>query len=198
MSSNPGVWLGAISVLAVFSTLFKQNMVARIVENTFVGMAGGYGLVLAYNNVMAKAITPLMKGDILFLVPVVIGLLLFSRFNKQVSYLGRIPMAFVVSIGAALAMRGAVQAEFVDQIVATVLPLTSIDNILLVVGTICVAAYFVFTMKTVGSGVTSEIGKWIMMVAFGAAFGNAVQGRISLFIAQLQFLMGKWLGMIKV
>ena len=35
-----------------------------------------------------------------------------------------------------------------------------------------------------------------MMIAFGALFGNAVMGRMSLMIGRVQFLLGEWLGLL--
>ena len=42
-----------------------------------------------------------------------------------------------------------------------------------------------------GSG---RIGRYIMMIGFGTAFGNTVQGRISLFLNRLSFLLTDWMG----
>ncbi len=33
-----------------------------------------------------------------------------------------------------------------------------------------------------------------MMIGFGTAFGNTVQGRISLFLNRLSFLLTDWMG----
>jgi hypothetical protein len=37
-----------------------------------------------------------------------------------------------------------------------------------------------------------------MMMYFGVAFGNTVQGRFSLLLGRLLFLLGDWLGLVKL
>jgi len=102
-----------------------------------------------------------------------------------------------MGLGAGLSMK-AIESDFVRQIQATFIPVTSIDNIIIIVGTVTALAYFYFTVKPskLMSG-SSVVGRYVLMMSFGAAFGNAVMGRISLLIGQMQFLFGDWLLLIK-
>ena len=155
--------------------------------------------VMGYYNIIGKAWDPITKkGQFYLLVPVVIGVLLFGRFVSSFRWTARIPLAFLVGMGAAIALRGAVEQQFVKQIQATMMPLTSVNNLIVVLGTLCVMSYFFFTFrKSLALTVNSNIGRWILMVTFGAAFGNGVMGRISLSIGTLQELFGKWIKLIK-
>ena len=83
------------------------------------------------------------------------------------------------------------------QVSATVVP-TSINNIVIVLGVVTVLEHFFFTFKQspVLNG-ASEVGKWVIMITFERAFGNAVMGRISLIINQIQFLFGDWIHLVK-
>ena len=38
--------------------------------------------------------------------------------------------------------------------------------------------------------------RYVMMIAFGALFGNAVMGRMSLMIGRVHFLLADWLGLV--
>jgi hypothetical protein len=72
----------------------------------------------------------------------------------------------------------------------------------MVVGVIGVVLYFFFTANPKsapgrGLRVASFIGKWTMILAFGAVFASTVSARLSLLIGRAQFLMGDWLGLIK-
>ncbi|NQU06577.1 MAG: hypothetical protein HQ568_10825, partial [Calditrichaeota bacterium] len=44
-------------------------------------------------------------------------------------------------------------------------------------------------------GGTARAGIWVLMVAFGAAFGYTVMARISLLIGRMDFL-GQWIGSV--
>jgi hypothetical protein len=201
MSSDVGIWIGAICTLACFSFLYKENVFYRLAEHLYVGLGAGYFMVQGWNSIKNTAWTPMLRdGKISMLIPMVLGILLFSRFFKSYKWVSRIPMAFMVATGIGLSARGAITAEFVQQIRATIIPLNSIDNVLIVLGTIGVLSYFFFSKKfssLPGVKQSSLIGRYIMMAAFGAAFGNGVMGRISLLIARLQFVFGEWIAIIK-
>ncbi len=91
------------------------------------------------------------------------------------------------------------------------LPLTSVNNVIFVVCVASTLTYFFFTVTArinptdpgIVQGLkrvlmaTSEVGKWAMMIGFGASFGTTVMARISLFIGRLQFLFGEWIHILK-
>lgn len=199
MSSNPGIWVAALLTLAAYSFLYKENRFYRAAEHIYVGAGAGYALVMGYTNVLTKAWDPMIKkGQIQMLIPMILGVLLFARFIKSTRWIARIPLALVVGMGAAIALRGAVLEQFLKQISATMVPLNSVNNLILVLGVAGVLSYFFFTFpRTKPLMIASRFGRWVIMVTFGAAFGNAVMGRISLFIGVLQFMFGQWIKLIK-
>jgi len=199
MSTNVGVWLGALFTIAAYSYLYKENRLYRMAEHIYVGAGAGYALAAGYLNVMNKAWNPLVqKGQVIVIVPLLLGLMLFLRFTKNLKWVSRIPLALVVGMGAAIAMRGAVGEQFISQVKATMIPINSINNLILIFGTIGTLTYFFFTFpKNSVVRVGSNVGRWILMITFGAAFGNAVMGRISLYIGVLQFMFGSWIKLIK-
>jgi len=202
VSRDLGIWLGVLCTFACYSFLYKENIFFRLAEHLFVGLGAGYAIVMGYNSIKNLAWTPLtQKGDYLQLVPITLGILLFARFLPgSYKWLARIPMSFLVGMGVALSARGAIMAELVNQIRATIIPLNSINNAIIVLGTIGVLSYFFFAnsfVKIPGLKHSSMIGRFIMMAAFGAAFGNGVSGRISLLISRLQFVFTDWIHLIK-
>jgi hypothetical protein len=42
------------------------------------------------------------------------------------------------------------------------------------------------------------IGRWAIMIAFGAIFANLVMSRVSLFLGRMQFLLDDWLHLIHI
>ncbi|GAH58167.1 unnamed protein product [marine sediment metagenome] len=62
--------------------------------------------------------------------------------------------------------------------------------------TFTIILHFTFTMKQVHAGAYSKlpmIGRYLMLAAFGAAFGNTVMTRMNLLIGRLVFLLRDWL-----
>lgn len=202
-----GIWIGALCTLAILSFLLRENPFFRTAEHLFIGLAAGLGIFYGYQTIVSNAWTPLFNpaaGEArkwFLIVPLVLGVLLYTRFLKKGKWISRIPLGFLVGVGSALAIRGVIGASFMSQIMATMeLPLWhtmakfKIDSILFILGVIGTLIYFFFSREQKGPlKVGASIGKWVMMLAFGAAFGNTVMARMSLLVGRIYFLLGEWL-----
>lgn len=200
MSTDPGIWVAAILTIFVYSYLYKENLGYQLTEHLYVGVAAGYTVVIAYTNLQSMVWQPLtVKGEYLVLVPSILGLMLFAPFiSNSLRWVKRLPIAVIIGIGTALTLRATVIAQFTAQLRAAITPLDSINNVLIVVGTLATLSYFFFTFKqNTALRVSSEIGKWVIMITFGAAFGNGIMGRISLLIARIQLVFQDWIPLIK-
>ncbi|QOR33762.1 hypothetical protein IMX26_09630 [Clostridium sp. 'deep sea'] len=193
-----GTWVAALGTLGLMSFAIKENPFYRFVEHVYVGIGAAHSVVLGWESLKTTAITPIGNGDLKKIIPLVVGLMLYTRFIKGAMWMSRYPLAMLVGIGTGLTIKGTIGAQIIDQVKATMVPLTSIDNIVIVFGVLSVLMFFYFTRKNTNKvfNASSKIGRYIMMIAFGALFGNAVMGRMSLMIGRVQFLLGEWLGLI--
>lgn len=142
MSRDPGVWVAALSTIAVFTFLYKENPLYLAIENSYVGLAAGYYLVLAAGNLNIKVFQPVAKGGMLPLIPLAVGLLLFTRFAPKYAYWNRYPIAIMAGVGTGLTVRGTVVADIVKQVAAAVRPITSVNALIVILGAIGVISYF--------------------------------------------------------
>lgn len=205
MSTSIGVWIAALLTLAIYSFLYKDNPLYKVAEHIFVGVSAGYWAVMLWSNfAWPNLFEPLIKqGNILYIIPVIIGLMMFAPFIPKVGWLVRIPLTFTMGISMSLFIIQIVQGEILPQVQATFLPLTGISffqmisNLLIILGVIFTLIYFYFSKPHKGAlGIAAKIGVWFMMVSFGASFGYTVMARISLLIGRLYFLLHDWLGFI--
>ncbi len=200
MSTSIVTWVGALITIGAFSYLFKENALYRAVEHIYVGAAAGYTITIGYQNLVTKAWQPLASGGhFLVLVPVILGAMLFGPyFGSKFNWTRRYPLSFIIGVGAGITIRSAVIEQLTTQMAATALPLTSVNNIIIVAGVLATLSYFFFTFKPTRylSG-ASELGKWVIMITFGAAFGNAIMGRVSLIIGRVSYIFGDWIHLIK-
>jgi hypothetical protein len=198
VSTDIGVWIAAIATIGLVSFLFKENPLYRIIENMYVGISAGYALTVGYTNIMNLAVTPMLGGKYSLLIPIALGILLYARYIKRYAWVSKIPLGLIMGIGTGLAIRGLILSQVVNQIKACFIPLNSFDNIFMVLGTLIVLFYFFFAIEHKGTaGSVAKVGRWVMMIGFGASFAGTATGRISLFIGRLQYLLGNWLGVIK-
>lgn len=215
MSEVFAVWIAAILTLMVYSYLFSDNPLYRLAEHLLVGSSIGYAAVVAVHDILLpRLLRPLAQDPTAnwpYLIPLLLGLLLLAKARPSTAWVGNTSVAFLFGVGAALAVGGALLGSLLPQIQASWLPLSpraaggmeaALDNVCLVVATIGTLTYFYFT---VGSGTgprnalirfCATIGKWVMVITFGAIFGNRVMAYVSLLIERLHFLLGDWLGLV--
>jgi hypothetical protein len=199
MSTDAGVWLGGLLTIAVFSLMWKENPFYRVAEFALVGVSSGYALTLGWENIVNRGIEPLMKGNAVVLIPLVLSLLLFAKLDKKSAWLARYPMAVMIGLGTAVSLRAAVKTDFINQIGATMLPLTTLDNVIIVVGTLSVLTYFFFTvgLKSSAQQRGAQLGRAVMMISFGAQLGSVAMQRAALLIGRIDFIFRVWLGIVK-
>ncbi|MPN01920.1 hypothetical protein SDC9_149133 [bioreactor metagenome] len=202
ISQDPLVWLGAFVTLSILSFVFwNDSPFYNYVQSAYLGVAAGVTVVVGWSNIKNQVITPLMNGNYSILIPVFLGLLLLVRYIPGLNWVARYPVAVLVAGGAGLGLANTVQAQFVSQIKAGLLPLNSFDNILMFVGLLAVIAFFFLTgrtthvMEKLKLGWVTRLGRIVLMVAFGASFGTTVMGRCSILIGRLQFLLTDFLGL---
>lgn len=202
-----GTWIAAFLTLAFLSMVFKDNIFYRFAENLYVGCFAGYSIVVNwYSYVKPTLFTSIAKeGKWSLAIPVVIGLLIYTKYFKSTRWLSRYSMAFMLGIGSGYVLTKDFKSLCLTQITATFQSLTLakgflplVSSLVLVLGVLSVLSYFFFTAKRKGLlGYSSQFGKWIMMIGFGTAFGSNVMGRLSLLLGRLQFLLIDWLGVVK-
>ena len=206
MADKVGVFLSGLFILACFSYLFKENKFYTYTEHIYVGFGAAQALILGYRNISDGAVTPLFAGRWEYLVPLVLGVMLFARHVNGYHHLARLPLAFMMGAAAGVTITGAIEAQFVKQVRATIMPLTSLNNVIMVLGTVSTVAFFLFIPfgKAAQGGrerprvleILSTAGRATMMIAFGSSYGYVVMSRLSYLVARLQFLLGRWLPII--
>jgi len=197
ISTDIGTWIMAFIMLSLFSFLWKENACSHIAESIYVGAGAGFTIAQAYNTIKDMAVYPLTQGQFSLIIPILLGLILYSRFSNKFSHLSRYAMAVPIGLGAGIALRALPSAQVLSQIKATTLPLTSINNILIVAGVVTTMSFFLFTVsQNKVQKVSSEIGKYYMFITFGLTFATAVFQHVGIYLGALQLLLGNWLGLI--
>lgn len=205
MSTDPWIWIGAILTLMIFSFLFKDNPFYKFGEHLFVGVANGYYIALYWHNSLRpNLVEPLSQGQLIYLIPLLLGLMYFTRFIPKISWLVRIPIGFMIGWSAGVSIPATFQALILKQLQGTIITPSSFTNVtagiwaaIILVGVVCTVVYFYFSKEHKGIlKPTARLGIIFIMIGFGASFGYTVMARVSLLIGRIQFLLGPWLGLI--
>ena len=181
-----GLIVGSFVSMGAYSVLIGENPFSKFTENLYMGILSGYILTTNWDYIRNNAIQKVMDGQVVYILAIVASLMLLARLSEDFKWLARYPIAITVGTGLGLALRTSVTSDFLHQITATILPLTSIDNIVTVVGVASVAAYFIFTREMEGAfKQVHRTGRVFLLTAFGVAYGQTVSFRFELVIGRL-------------
>ncbi len=198
LSTDPVAWIGAILIICIYSFLWKENPVFRFAEHVYIGAGAGHAISVGYNTLKTTAWLPFLKGAYMLIIPLVLGFLLYTRFFKKWAWISRLCLAIPVGLGIGISLRSLPAAQITSQVKISVLPLTTFDNVVIVLGVIGTLTFFFFTIKQNPLTRTlSAIGKWTMMITFGLTFATSVFGQMAIYMGALERVVGTWLGMIK-
>jgi len=193
-----GKFIYAFYILSIFSFyLYKETPLYRFAEASAVAVALSNFVVMNVWYLYNSTWTPMIKGEYINIIPLILGLSIFLRLFSRTEWVGRPAMGLLVGCVAGLAIRTIIEARFLKQIELVIKPIlggttTPIDNFLLVVLPLLIIPYFIFSREHTGTlGYISKIGRYAMMIAFGALFGTGVTSRMS-------WLATQWLDVLRI
>ena len=199
-----GAWFVVIMTLGIFSYLYGDNPIYNAAEHIFVGVSAGYIFTITFWD----TVWPLLFGRLfpgfvnagyefnaMYIIPLILGLFMLCRLIPSLSWLARISIAYIVGMIAGLKLYVFVNSNILLQIQNSSIDFSAsywniINQLIVLFGVISGLIYFFFSKEQKGViGKVSKIGICFLMIKFGASFGYAVMGRISLLIGRFEELI---------
>jgi len=216
MSFGTFLWvsLGAFLTLATFSFLYKDNPFYKFAEHLVVGVSAGYFVIILWHNGLQPNLFDRLNDGNWYLlwlnssrwwyiVPAILGVMMWTRFSKKRAWISRWPIALYIGIATGLAIPLEMKNRVNMQLYSTMRAIdwsnffgngfldsmAGYSQLLIFLGVLAALFYFFFSKEHTGvfKGV-AQFGIWILMVGFGASFGYTVMARISLFVQRIQIL----------
>ena len=162
--------LGAFLTLATFSFLYKDNPFYRIAEHLVVGVSAGYfTILLYYTSLRGSLINHIFNENTWtlraaphppqwwYIVPAILGILMWTRFSKKWTWVSRYPIAFYIGIATGVSIPLEMKNRVNEQVNATIFKLgfsfsklgfmgvpQGIWDIIIVIGVLSALIYFFF------------------------------------------------------
>ena len=203
--SDLGTIIALALTIAVFSGFFRPNPVYRFAESLFIGVSAGYFAVIWYFSIIKPAYKSAINGDLLILIPLLAGLLLFIPSNSEASYskLRFLPAAFIVIVTSAINIPVYFSAFIQEMIRTSILPLVSFDEsgaiqtdmtINAILSIVCIVSAMMFLVARYRNSnrfvnTLGEIGRFFVLVAIGSAFAYTLLSRLILFMGKIEFII---------
>lgn len=210
-----GTIIAAVLTIMVFSYILGDNVLFRLASHIFVGAAIGYAIVVVIHAVFLPLINS--GGSVVVALPALLlsAFLLFKirpTSSPLGNTLGSLTLAFLLGVGAALAIGGALFGSLIPQVSASIFSLHPkhypnteselgavawLNNIIILLGTVGTLFYFTFAVRSQGplSSIRegfvrfwAGMGRLMIIFTLGALFANTVSSRVALLISRLEFL----------
>jgi len=211
-STTPGIWIGAIGTICLFSLIYRENRAYRLFEHLFIGLAAGYTIKTIWTDtIYPQWYLPLIHGRWPMIFVLFLGCLFYTIYSRKYNWMSRISIGILLGLVAGQIFQQTA-SDYIPQIRTSFKPLhvtpamipkgsqltvtgITLNNLLFVVILVAVLVYFFFSIehKSKVLGGTARLGRLTMMFAFGAIFGSTVMARMALLIDRVWFLMHDWL-----
>jgi hypothetical protein len=212
--------VGFVLTLCVFSYILGDNLLFRLAIHIFIGVAAAYAAVMVwYNVIWTQLVLPLLSGQLALLIPLLLSFLLLAKIAPRFSGLGNPVMAYLVGVGAAAAVGGAVFGTIFPQAGASAnlfdhanllqgkdtldYAVNFFNSGIILVGTLTTLVYFHFGVRGNDNfpqqrplllrGV-SWVGQAFIAVTFGALFAGVYAAAVTALIERWTFLVEFILG----
>ena len=205
-----GLVVGTVITLMIFSYVLGDNFLFRWVLAVLVGGGVGYALGVTWQYVLLRwfvcALNPaaLVTERAVYVVPMFLGLLLLlkgftaPKFQNRMGLLGNIPMGYLLGVGTAVAISGALVGTLIPQASATGNAMVAgegvggwVQGLVTVIGTI--AAFMVFSPRPLDKTgrfyfvgyVLQRLGRFFIIVALAVAFSGAITSALTTLVMQV-------------
>lgn len=217
MALSDLIWGSVAFLLTVMtlSYLLGDNPLFRLAVYVFVGVAAGYAAVVAlYNVIWPTVLLPVLQPvtpaqRLLAVIPLVMGVLLLFKLSPALTRLGNPVVGYLVGVGAAIAIGGAVVGTLFPQAAATagLFDLQAaqaqgvsaaerlFDAVFMLVGVVSTLLYFHFggrrqdRQRPAWVKPLAALGEGFIAVAFGAIFAGVYLAALTALVDRVHFLV---------
>jgi hypothetical protein len=228
MNLSDWAWglIGLILTVMILSYIIGDNFLFRLAAHIFIGLTAGYFLVLIIHQIIWPFfVTPVSIGSWIqrawMLIPLSLMLLLIISQIPRFSYLGVVPLSFLLGVTAAIVIGGAVFGTLLPQIMAIIggfdpvswyaVPEQTwfkiVDAVVMLVGVIGVLSFFHFGQRKkqrVDEDKTQrprifegmgKVGQVFIGITLGAIFAGVFSSALWALIDRLSFARTFFMGL---
>ncbi len=200
-----GIIVGAVMTLMILSYIFTDSFLYRWALALLVGSSVGYALGIVIRFVLLPWFTLALGQEdlaqrLFFAIPLFLGILLLlkgftpSGALGRIAVLGNISMGFLIGVGAAIAISGALTGTLIPQVWATgqsVTFPTLLTGAVMVVGTITSLLVFSPRQRADAGEVRPvmlwlhRIGRFFIVTALAVAFVGTITSALTTLVMRV-------------
>lgn len=210
-----GLWAGFAFTLMIFSYLLGDNFLYRLAVYIFVGLTAGFVTIVAIQSAIipwlySTILNPNagLEVRILGVIPIILSALLLIKISPRFGRLGNLALAFIVGVGVAVAIVGAVSGTLIPLSQSSVQLFSSdgVNGVIVLLGVVSTLVYFQYIGRRVPGQLAttgrrgafvqavSALGKSFIVVTLGALYAGAILTSLTILSERLAFIIARLSG----
>ena len=204
-----GVIVSSIMIVSQLSLIAGDNFFFRWSTRVVIGFSVMHALIWGLYWSNRYAIEPIMKGELIWIIPLILGLMSLFVIWRRYAWVASFPIAIMIGVGTGLSMRALITTEILSNIAAVMKesalilvgpPVTQLGYLIRVIFTITGVIYLLFTVGHRGPlskpiAILREVGKYAFLSYLGLSVGNAIMQHSGLATSAISRLLKQWLGL---
>jgi hypothetical protein len=181
----------AAMVIATWSFLYKENIFSRTAATIIISVSSFHHFMRNIDRAWSQGVVPIWEqGKILNVIPLFLGLLLYTRLSRQYSWLASYSFSVTLGLGTGATLTTLFSANVLGLIAQAVEApfghanaIETVSGLLLFIGAILSLTYWIFTREATGLfGWGVRIGRIFLMISIGYLYAEDVVWSQSLFV----------------
>ena len=199
-----GLWVGFILTLFVYSYVIGDSIFYRLAVYIFAGLTAGLVAIITWDSVIMPWLSLLNGGNplvmMIVMIPIILSVSLILRPVPIVSGIRKLTLAFIIGVGAAVAVVGQVSGTLIPIMIATGTQINRnlVTGLFGVVVVVSVLLYFHHTAnrpndKTVRQSLIIRgmgwLGSLFIALTMGTLYGSALVTALTIFTQRVGFML---------
>lgn len=198
-----GMWAGFVLTLMVFSYILADNFLYRVAVYVLVGLAAGFIAIVTIESVLLPWFREYIASGnvalfVLGMIPVILGLLLLFKTSARIGGLGNLAIAFIVGVGSAVALAGAISGTLIPLATSTAASESTINGVITILGVVSSLVYFQYLARKTPDGriqrnrpvqALSLVGQGFIVVTLGVLYAAAILTSLTIFSERVGFIL---------
>ena len=222
MIPAPFIWTVVallLTLLVLTYLVIGDNPIFRTATYAFIGIGAAYVVLVTFNQVIwPKFFLVLLRPDIpvneklLLIIPLVLSLLLLAKLNPRLAGIGNPAMAYLVGVGAAVIIGGAVLGTLFPQTIAGInlfdlsaaqargsaIGMVVLEGLIALVGTAATLLLFHFGAPARQSftpergrivATAAQVGQVFLAITLGAVFAGVYIAALTALVERAYFVL---------
>jgi hypothetical protein len=195
-----GLLVAAFFLLSVLSMLWKDNFFFRFGQQAIIGGTIAHAGLFNMKSVISSALVPISQGDLVPIIPVVLGILMYARLKKETAWMSKYATSVLIGVGLGVMIAGTLDGQIISQVKQSLVDMATssaagntlsiFNSVLILVGMVTSISFFLFTREQTGwFNYITRIGRVFLMVSLGANWSGEFIWYLAQLIGRLSFLI---------